>query len=295
MAHRRPLFLHRRIGRSCGWLAILLATIGPSQADILYRSENGSTIGYRIESGARVLLSADSDGGRVELGGRSIHVADGHSIAGATTDHHYLAVISGEARLGELIARRGEVLLLQPWGAAPSTAIFEAASLAGFAKGIDRGLDKALSSLIRSQNLKLFFGRYTRTAFDLQQPGGAEHEQQRSRAAGDEVISAIRYSGGTDQLEIEGQVVARFVKAMNRGDAEAAAVLLAPGRYGGEAMDSLGARARVATASILARNWREVDSGTMSRTADRVWEGAGVRLELIITSDFIYVSTVSTD
>jgi len=207
----------------------------------------------------------------------------------------FMEVVVEAARLDDLDAGRGEVLLLQPWGEPPRKAIFEAATLAGFANGIDPGLDEALSRLTRSQNIKLFFGRYTRTAFDLQQPGGAEHEQQRSRAVGDEMITAIRYSGDTDQLEIERQVVTRFVEAMNRGDVEAAAALLDPSRYGGDAMDGLGAQARMATASLLARDWREVDHAAMSPSADRVWEGAGVRLELIITGDFIYITAVSTD
>jgi len=285
----------RRIFGLGALAALLMVTASPGRADIQQLTDTGSPTQAPIQTGDRRVLMVDEAGGELTLGGRSIALEPGYAIAGATADHRYLAVITGEARLDDLDAGRGEVLLLQPWGEPPRKAIFEAATLAGFANGIDPGLDEALSRLTRSQNIKLFFGRYTRTAFDLQQPGGVEHEQQRSRAVGDEMITAIRYSGDTDQLEIERQVVTRFVEAMNRGDVEAAAALLDPSRYGGEAMDGLGAQARMATASLLGRDWREVDSAAMSRSADRVWEGAGVRLELIITGDFIYITAVSTD
>lgn len=274
-------------------LLVCLLAVAPGEAEVRQLAEAGKSVESSIATGERRVLLVDGSGGQVNVGGHTIDLDPGFAVAGATADHHYLAVIAGEARLGDIRVERGEVLLLQPWGAAPRTAIFEAASLAGFARGMDAGLDGALSRLERGQKLKLFFGRYTRTAFDLQNPGGEEFEASRGRSVGSDVISSIRYSGARDQIDIERRVVGHFVDAMNRGDVEAAATLFDPTRFGGESLDRLGNRARVATVSLLSRDWDAVDGDAMERTEDRTWQGGELQLKLAIIGDFIYVSTVS--
>ncbi|KAA3620616.1 MAG: hypothetical protein DWQ08_15145 [Proteobacteria bacterium] len=275
-------------------LAILAGAATSAVGGIQVRSETGADASSSIETGGKRVLVIDDEGARFSIGGHAVDLSAGYAIAGSTADHQYLAIISGEARLDALTLERGEVLLLQPWGESPRTAIFEAASLAGFARGIDPGLDAALEKLVRSQNRKLFFGRYTRTAFDLHNPGGEEHESGRRRVVGDDAISAIRYSGDRDQVDIERRVVSQFVDAMNRGSMETAAMLLDPTRYGGATIDELGMRARVATASLLARGWENTDAGDMHRDSDRLWkDDAGLQIRLVITGDFIYVTSVS--
>ena len=274
-------------------LGLLIA--GSAKADIEYFSVSGINVEESLRTGEKQLLVVDDSGGQLIIGKWKLNLDAGYKILGAATDHRYLAVISGHAKMQGMQIKRGEVLIIQPWNAQPRKAIFEAETLAEFVKGINPELDHTLARLIKSQNRKLFFGRYTRTAFDLQNPGGKDVEKARSRVAGNDVISKIRYSGETDQVEIERQVIEYFVDAMNSGDYLTAGVLLDPTSYGGSAMSELDMNARKATVKILARNWVEIKKTDLRQKDDMVWVSNDTQINLIVVEDFIYIASVSHD
>lgn len=182
-----------------------------------------------------------------------------------------------------MTAGAGEAILLPPYGVAPSIVTFDAERMAAMfgpqAPEPLQGFVADLASVAEEQSWGLFFGRYQRSLFDLNNPGGARTETGRVSVMGAPEVVRIRYSGVSDPTQVEAMVVERARAALAARDANALAQLLDPAPYGGDDLSGGGEQARLVVARELVSQY----GGSPSR---------GVTLRTRPFSDFVFISAV---
>jgi hypothetical protein len=293
-----PLRLYS-IVRFCT-VAFLGISVIPSQAAAQYFTLDGARVSgpAKIEPGARIIrLAGEAGDETAALGGRPVQLGGATAMIGSSSDAVFVAVASGEARVGNVTAGPGEALLLPPYGRDPSVVNFDAErmaallgpqppqSLAGFVAD--------LTSVADDQSWGIFFGLYQRSLFDLQNPGGPRTEAGRASVMGAPEVVRIRYSGQSNPDQIEEMVVARAAAALAAGDAMAFAQLLDPAPYGGDNLDGGGQEARLVVARQLIAEHARAASGEVRRGAgEGVWRAGSVTLRTRPFSDFIFISAI---
>lgn len=281
--------------------AALLATTSvlPAGAAQYFTLEGARHTGpIVLQPGTRLVrLAGEAGGASMTLAGHAVDLGGANALLGASSDAVFVAVASGEARVGDVSAGPGEALLLTPYGGAPSVVEFDAErmaamfgpqppqSLSGFAAD--------LASVADDQSWGIFFGLYQRSLFDLQNPGGARTEAGRVSVMGAPEVARIRFSGQSNPDQIEGMVVARAAAALAAGDANALAQLLDPAPYGGDDLSGGGQEARLHVARQLIAGYGRAAAGDVRRGAgEGVWRVGAVTIRTRPFSDFIFVSSV---
>ncbi len=298
---------------SAMWLAMFAALSGaagaqpaaiPSAGHLSIRIADGQPRSLDdLATGEQIVLEGKS--GPINFAGRQLALVECSAIVGYASEIAYVAVLEGNAALGNDRAARGDILMIPPYGGKVSVAKFDAARLrrawpsatASAAPVASAALDK----LARGQKISRFFGRYQPTGFNVAASGAPRAEAARRTLVGGTAVRAIRF-GGTDPATIEQTVVDRFIRALREGDASAAAELLDPLAFGGADMGQGGSGARLVYArSLLARrDWGSVlgAAAAVRGPETNLWRLSGASGTTVIalraTPDFAFIRSIST-
>lgn len=221
-----------------------------------------------LATGDQLLLTGRE--GALRFAGRELRLAGFSGIVGFASEVAYVVVIAGEARDGALRAAAGQMLLIPPYGAAPSVQRFDAARLRARWSAAARTAEPAsfaqLGALAARQHRGLFFGRLARTSFNVAAPGGAERELAGRSVRGAGAVRDLRFSGRSDPAAVERGIVEMFLAALVAGDAERVASLMDPVPFGNTDLRGGAAEARLAMARLLIgqRDWSAALSGAQA-------------------------------
>lgn len=255
-----------------------------------------------LATGDQLVLSGHS--GTLAFAGEELALEDFSGVLGYASQAAYAIAIEGEARIGDIEAERGRMLLVAPFGEGIVSERFDARRLYE-ALAEDTQSERvapvlaALEGLADRQDLGVFFGRLSRTGFNVTTMGSAKAERARRGRVGGTAVREVRYSSPQSITGSERFIVERFAEALASGDAVVVGQFLDPLPYGPGASEQGGAGARqIAAEALLARaDWSGIAAAEPERTGETSWRIAGggtvAQVELRRTTDFAFVSSIA--
>lgn len=258
-----------------------------------------------LQSGEQLALSQVTASKR--FAGHSVELSNFSGVFGMSSDTAYIMTACGEARLGDLMAKPGRVLILTPYGGTPVKQTYDAARfLAGWTpKNDDHSVNvmAGLEKVRKKQKRAMFWGLYQSTSFNVAAPGSSNTEMARRSIVGSKVIQNIRFSNEADPENIEYQIVSAFRDALVRGDVQAVASLMDPTPYGGSDLrgGADGARLLMAKRLIKSKNWsRLLQSGSIKHAPNsNFWTVSKGQIRINIQmrpiGDFTYISSIEQE
>jgi hypothetical protein len=284
-------------------LLALAALTGPAAAQPLAPLVS-LTDGRQIESAEQIGVAEkgafENANGPIRVAGNYVQLAQFSGVLGYSSDVAYLIVASGSARVGQKLARPGQVILLGAYGAAPVISRFDArhyaATLPETARQWAPRVMQGLTAIGTAQRTALFFGLYRHDGARVPTRG----EAGRRQVLGAPSVQAARFGGRATSEHVEYDVVTMFVRALFDRDAATLAPLIDPLPFGGAGLDSMGNAARLAYARtiIAATDWPVQLDGVvplrMSKPGVWVLQAAAgpTFLTLRATRDFVFVQSV---
>lgn len=286
-----------------GALALMLLAAAPAAAEPgILLADARPADSASLATGDQLLLTGSN--ATLQFAGRELRLEGFSGILGFASEVAYVVVLDGQARDGSTQVEPGRMLLIPPYGAAPSVQRFDAARLRARWSAAARVAQPAsfqhLSLLAAGQHRGLFFGRLARTSFNVAAPGGAEQELAGRTVRGSGAVRDLRFSGQRDPAAVERGVVDMFMAALAAGDAERVASLMDPVPFGNTDLRGGASEARVAMArSLIAeRNWGAALQGASVERANETndWRltsaaGAGT-ITLRPMGDFVFVRAI---
>ncbi|MCB2067510.1 MAG: hypothetical protein KDE15_12825 [Erythrobacter sp.] len=241
--------------------------------------------------------------GPLAFAGHQIELDGFSGVAGYGSQAAYLIVIEGRARLGDLEAGPGRMLLIQPLGAGTELARYDARrlhrSLSEQAGLSDLPVLAELDAVARGQARGLWLGRLSSTSFNVATMGNAAQEEQRRARVGDPALRDLRFAEAADPAARERQIVGAFLGALARGDAGEVAQFLDPLPFGDRALSGGGDAARLAMAQALLaeRDWRGFAGATPLAAGAATWRANGsssaAEIRLRRTTEFAFVQSIT--
>ncbi len=229
---------------------------------------------------------------------------DGFSgVLGYASEVAYVIVADGRATAGEFTARRGRMLLIRPYGAGITVERFDAARLHASLEGNAaeppaQSVLTSLSRLASGQKRAMFFGRFVPTDFNVASLGSAEDEIGRRGRVGGMAVREARFATPEPDIDIEQDIVERFVAALANGETDAVAEFLDPLPYGFSVLSDEGKAARrlMADALMTKHDWDRFKQAEVSKAGGSSWivRGGEARATISLrrTTEFAFVQSI---
>lgn len=254
----------------------------------------------QLATGEQLLLPARS--GPLAFAGQQLSLTDATLITGYASEVAYAVVVAGEARIGDLRAGPGWMLLIPPWGAAPSRQRYDAARLlAAWPQHAGQADARAaLTRVAKGQRFAITMGRLQRTRFNVAASGDAANEGDRRALVGGTAVRVVRFGGDGDLPGVVQQIVSGVAGALVTGDAASLAQYIDPLPFGGDG-GSTAARTALAEAIIAQRDWGARLSGVqiVPGAGDSQWRLTGpagvTTIQLRPTGGFPFVSAITAE
>jgi hypothetical protein len=284
-------------------LTIILAAAtfaGPACAASGTRLADGTAAALAtLATGEQLLIEPAST--PLDFAGQTIARADARLIVGYASEVAYVLVLAGEARLGDLSAGPGRMLLFPPWGGAPSVQRFDARRLldAWPVHGAQAAARADAMRIASRQRLALTFGRLQRTRFNVGASGDAAEEGTRRALVGGAAVRAVRFGGEADLPGVVQQVMSGVAGALVTRDAAALAQFIDPLPFGGDAGGD--GRQALAEAIIAQRDWSARLAGVaiIPGGSDSQWRLTGpagiTTVQLRPTGGFPFVAAITAE
>jgi hypothetical protein len=247
-------------------------------------------------------LALQRQSGNLDFAGHVVALTEASTIAGFASEVAYLVVLDGKARIGEVTAGPGRMLLIPPFGGRVLVERFDAARLR---QGLDANAvvmapeaGAALDRLARRQRVGIALGRLQRTRFNVAASGAAAAEGGRRALVGGQAVRAIRFSNAEDAADIARRTVTDFIAALMAGNAAHIAEFLDPVPFGA---DGGNARIALAQAMIAERDWRTMLAGATASAGTEAdqWLVQGAQGAAVVvlrpSNGFPFIGTINVE
>jgi hypothetical protein len=247
----------------------------------------------QLATGQQVLLS-DASGGAA-FAGNDLALEGVTALAGLASEAAYLAVIDGQATAAGETAKAGWMLLFPALSDEVFAERFDAKRLAAsLPDAMAVQVSAMLDAIAEEQERLIFFGRYSRTNFNVVTAGSADVEQRRRSILGGPQLTDIRFGDTSDPRAIERAVVTGLRDALLSGEPARVAEFIDPTAFGGDLRHGAdGARLLVARRMLGARNWQEALGAVEPELVDETWQLGRFNVDLRQSNGFVFVSRVA--
>ena len=158
--------------------------------------------------------------GEYNVAGHDILFDQFSGIFGQSSDAAYILVAGGQVQAEDKNAQAGEIVILSPYAQNIVVSHFAAnkylASWSDQAITTNTELYQTLQNISNNQKWGLFFGRYEVTNFNIAAPGSGTQELARRSIVAADAVQEIRFSNLTDPVEIEREVVNKFIESLKK-------------------------------------------------------------------------------
>ena len=239
--------------------------------------------------------------GSARYAGQALSFENASALLGMSSDVAYFLVLDGRVMVGGKKAKRGRVIVLQPYGVKPEIKRFDAArllsSLDDTAINNAPKLKSQLQKIAGKQGTQKWWGYVRPTNVNLNAPKGTEIEEAKRQLTSNDTMRDLRFSDATDETAAAKSVVETFLKALRSGDSAAVSALLDPTQFGGLDLRGGGNGAREMAAKMLIQahspsSNTATPSGDISRWRIETTRGAR-NVTLRRVDDLFFIQTVS--